>query len=412
MSRARDLRTRLRAPKWRSLVGATLAQVGLSFLEQGVPSLVPFLKRDLGLSSAVAGLFGTGINLGRSIAGPFSAGSVERLGERRAILLGCWSAGLLAIAAGLTKPAPLVLFLLVLSGTAQTVAVLAGINAVAIWFTTGARGIAMGVRQTAVPLGGVFAAAALPFLALSLGWRPALMIAGGMSLVTALVGVAIYRDHPSAERPERQELRTAIPAILRDRWLRRAIAIGVVLAGGQYAVVAYVQLYVVEDLARSASYAAAVLVVTQAAGICGRMLWGFVSDIAFGGSRREVLAAILGLGSAAALGMALMPRDQAWVAFPLAAVLGLSALSAPGMFLVQISDLSSRTLRVTTLGVAIGFIQAATFVVPPLFGLLDDLSGSFRASWFALAALFALALPVTLSIRTGPQARGPGGGYV
>ena len=404
MNRGEGVRQRFRAPKWRSLVGATFAQIGLSFLEQGVPSLVPFLKRDLGLSSAVAGFFGTGINLGRSVAGPFSAGAVERLGERRAILVGCWTSGLLAIAAALTEPAPLVLFLLVLSGTAQTVAVLAGINAITTWFASGARGIAMGVRQTAVPLGGVLAAAALPFLALSLGWRPALLIAGGLALATALVGVAIYRDPPTTERQVRQPLRATLRAVLRDRWLRRAIAVAVVLAGGQYAVVAYIQLYVVEDLARSASYAAAVLVVTQAAGVCGRLLWGVVSDVVFGGSRREVLASILGIAAIAALGMALMPRDQAWLVFPLAAALGLSTVSAPGMFLVQISDLTPRRLGVTPMGISIGFTQAATFVVPPLFGLLDDVSGSFTASWFALAALFALALPVALSIRTGPKA--------
>lgn len=403
MGKAGRTRARLRAPKWRSLAGATLAQIGLSFLEQGVPSLVPFLKRDLGLSSAVAGFFGTGINLGRSLAGPFSAGTVERLGERRAILVGCWSAGLLAIAASLTKPAPLVLFLLILSGTAQTVAVLAGINAVATWFASGARGIAMGVRQTAVPLGGVLAAAALPFLALSLGWRPALLIAGGLSLATALVGVAIYRDYPSTGPAAHPRLREALPIIVRDRWLRRAVLVAVVLAGGQYAVVAYVQLYLVEDLARSASYAAAVLVVTQAAGVCGRMTWGFVSDVAFGGSRREVLAAILGIAAAAALGMALIPSEHAWLAFPLGAALGFSAVSAPGMFLVQISDLAPRELGAAPMGVAIGFIQGATFVVPPLFGLLDDVSGSFTASWFALAALFAITVPVALSIRRRPK---------
>lgn len=397
-----ELRRRLRAPKWRALVGATLAQTGLSFLEQGVPALVPFLKRDLALSSAVAGLFGTGINLGRALAGPVAGGPINRLGERRAILVGSWTSGLLAIAAALTEPAALVLFLLVLSGTAQTVAVLAGINAIATWFASGSRGIAMGVRQTAVPVGGVLAAAALPFLALTLGWRPALMIAGGMALVTALIGVAIYRDPPSPGLVERPGVRQAVPAVLRDRWLRRAIVVGVVLAGGQYAVVAYVQLFIVEDLGQSASFAAAALVATQAAGICGRLLWGAVSDITFGGSRREVLATILGIATLAALGMALMPRDQAWLALPLAAALGLSAVSAPGMFLVQVSDLSPRHLGASPMGVAIGFIQGATFLVPPLFGLLDDVSGSFRASWLALAALFGLTVPLALSIRTRP----------
>jgi sugar phosphate permease len=294
------------------------------------------------------------------------------------------------------------LFLLVLSGTAQTVAVLAGINAITRWFASGSRGIAMGVRQTAVPVGGVLAAAALPFLALSLGWRSALLIAGGMALVTSLVGVAIYRYPPTTTRTKRPGLHTTVPVILRDRRLVSAVLVGVVLAGGQYAVVAYVQLFLVEDLARSASYAAAVLVVTQAAGIVDRLLWGFVSDVVFHGSRREVIGILFGLAAAASLGMALMPASQAWLAFPLAAALGLSAVSGPGMFLVQISDLSPKALGVAPMSVAIGFIQGATFVVPPLFGLLDDLTGSFRTSWLALAAVFALMLSLALSIRPRP----------
>lgn len=405
MTRGTPLRARFAAPKWRALAGATIAQVGLSFLEQGVPSLVPFLKRDLGLSSAVAGLFGTSINLGRSLAGPIATRPVERLGERRAILLGCWTAGGFAIAAALTTPAPLVLFLLVLSGTAQTVAILAGINAVTTWFSSGSRGIAMGVRQTAVPIGGVLAAAILPFLSLSLGWRTALLIAGGISLATAALGVAIYRDHPTTGSVKHEGLRSAIPAVLHDRSLRRAILIGVVLAGGQYAVVAYVQLFLVEDLATSASFAAAVLVVTQAFAVVGRLTWGVVSDISFGGSRREVLAIILTLAALASLGMASVSRELVWLVFPLAAVLGFSAVSAPGMFLVQVSDLSPRELGAAPMGIAIGFIQGATFVVPPLFGLLDDITGSFRASWFALAALFALTVPIALSIRPRPGRR-------
>ena len=392
----------MRTPRWRALAGATFAQIGLSFLEQGVPALVPFIKRDLGLSSAVAGFFGTGINLGRALAGPFAAGPVERLGERRAIVAGCWASGLLAIVASVTQPPALVLFLLILSGTAQTFAILAGVNAIAMWFASGSRGIAMGVRQTAVPIGGVLAAASLPFLAVSLGWRPAIQIAGGLALATAVLGVTILRDPPGSDERSLQPLRTAIPAIMGDRRLRRAVMIGVVLTGGQYAVVAYVQLFIVEDLARGTAFAAAALIVVQAAGVLGRVLWGVVSDMVFRGSRREVLAAIVCLAATGALGMALMPRDQAWLVFPLAAALGLSAVSAPGVVLAQISDLAPRALGATPLGMAIGFIQGATFIVPPLFGLLDDVSGSFRASWFALAALFALALPVALSIRTGP----------
>ena len=48
--------------RWGSLASATTAQVGVSYLEQGVAALVPYIKAECGLSSAVAGIFGTSMN--------------------------------------------------------------------------------------------------------------------------------------------------------------------------------------------------------------------------------------------------------------------------------------------------------------------------------------------------------------
>ncbi|MEZ5099878.1 MAG: MFS transporter [Thermoleophilia bacterium] len=394
--------------RWVALVGATASQVGLSFLEQGVPSLVPAFKKDFGLSTAVAGLFGTSINLGRAIAGTAAIGPVNRFSERRTMLVSSTIAGVLALAAAASPAAPAVLVLLMLSGVAQTVAVLAGINAVVVWFREGNLGIAMGIRQTAVPIGGVLAAASLPFMAIHVGWRPALVLAGGLTILTAVVGALVYRDYAGAgATPAAQtRLRDALPAISRDRDIRRAIFVAVALAAGQYVVLAYVQLFLHEDLGVGLGWAAVVLTIVEALGIVGRLCWGVVSDVVFGGSRKEVLAIICGVASAAAAGMALLGRGTAlWAGVPLAAVLGVTTVGAPGMFLSQISDLAPARYGAATMGMAITFIQGSTVVVPPLFGVLVDLTGSYRPSWLVLAGLLAAAVPVALSVRQRPAPR-------
>ena len=363
---------------------------------------MPFLKADLGLSSAAAGVFGTSINIGRVIASTPSVRPVNRYAERRTILGGASAAGVLAIVASLTGPATGVLALLIASGIVQTVAVLAGINAIARWFRSGSKGIAMGVRQTAVPIGGLIAAASLPFLAAELGWRPALAIAGALSITSAIVGTVIYRDYEAPRDGDimRARLRVAVPLILGDRLIRRAIVVGAVLAGSQYAVVVYIQLFLIEDLGRSVAFAAVALVIAQAMGIAGRVIWGIVSDLIFRGSRREVIAIVMAVAAAASLGMAFVPSGSAaLIALPLAAVLGLTTVGAPGLFLAQLTDLAPERFGAATLGVAVAFIQGSIVILPLIFGLIVDASGGYRISWFVLAGVLAVAVPVALSIR-------------
>ncbi len=390
--------------RWAALGGATASQIGLSFLEQGVPSLVPFLKADLRLSNAAAGIFGTGINLGRSIAGFAAISPVNRHNERRTMLAGSCAAGVFAIATAAARPSSAVLLFLVLAGAAQTIAVLAGINAITEWFRSGSTGIAMGVRQTAVPIGGVLAAASLPFLAIELGWRPALFLAGGLAITTAIVGSAIYRDYETeAERGRtRAGVREAIAPVLRQSRIRRAILIGSVLAGTQYITIAYIQLFLVEELGTGAGVAATALIVAQACGIAGRLMWGFISDVFFAGSRREVIVVMLGIAAAGSAGMSVVPAGASWLAFPFAAALGLAAVGAPGIFLVQIADLAPRRYGAATMGISISFIQGSTFVMPPIFGLLIDPTGAYRTSWLALAAVLVLTVPIAVSIRPSP----------
>jgi nitrate/nitrite transporter NarK len=66
------------------------------------------------------------------------------------------------------------------------------------WFPEHERGLALGVRQTAIPIGGATAAAGLPWLASSGGTRLAFLVLGCACIGGAVVAASLIRDSPSA----------------------------------------------------------------------------------------------------------------------------------------------------------------------------------------------------------------------
>jgi sugar phosphate permease len=388
--------------RWLSLVGVSAAQIGLSYLEQGVPALAPYLKTEFHLSSFGVGLFGTSVNLGRAATTTFASSPVDRFGERRMIIVGGLCSGALAILAALSHAALPTLGLLVLCGVCQALALLASISAVANWFRSGDRGLALGIRQAAVPVGGALAAASLPLLAFSLGWRRALVFAGLLAMGVALLGMLIYHDHvgAGAKGGPVPRLREQALRVLQDPNMRRVLIVGVILASSQYVVVTYIQLFMVEDLHVSLRFAGYLLTAIQVAGIAGRLFWGAISDLVLGGSRRGVLLASVLLAAAGSLALCFAhPGAALWPWMLIALLLGFATMGSPGIYIALISDLAAQQNATVTMGVALTFILGSTVLASPLFGVLVDVSDSYRHAWLALGILLLLTIPVARSIR-------------
>ena len=65
------------------------------------------------------------------------------------------------------------------------------------WFPADQRGLALGVRQTAIPIGGAAAAAGLPWLAESGGTRLAFIALGCSCIGGAVVAACFIRGTPA-----------------------------------------------------------------------------------------------------------------------------------------------------------------------------------------------------------------------
>ena len=91
------------------------------------------------------------------------------------------------------------------------------------WFDEGSRGLALGLRQTAVPISGAATALVLPPLDGHDDPRPALLALGGLCLVGAAVALAVVREGPVPD--DSPDAPASIPP-LRDRriWLLSAAA--------------------------------------------------------------------------------------------------------------------------------------------------------------------------------------------
>jgi predicted MFS family arabinose efflux permease len=374
---------------WKLLGAALISQTGISVIEQGIPTLTGFIKNDLGLSAATAGLTVSSFTVGR-VLGSYAAGvAADRVGERIVLVGGGLATGAI-VAVAVSLPRVALGALLVLAGMASAASTPAGGRLVLLAFPRNRRGLAVGVRQTGVPIGGLVAAALLPWMAHLYGWRWSLAAAAALTALSVLPLIF--------SRTERSEPAERIPptrgwSLLRDRTIRLLTVWGCLLVSGQYALIAFLPL----DLHRSAGLAlasASVLVaVSQAFGIVGRVAWGALSDRLLRRGRKPLLMTLTGVALAGALLLFGVPRSAplaVWV--PVAALAGLALIGFQGLWVTMIAEAAGPAQAGAATGFGITFVALAIAISPPLYGLVADLAGSYRAIWAALALVLAAAL--------------------
>src|SRR5437868_6677789 len=158
---------------------------GASVVGQGSPSLTGFIRSGLGVSGATAGLVVASFTFGRMF-GAYAGGVVaDNIGERRVLVAGGLGTGAL-IALASVAPLPGLIALLVAAGVASAASTPAGGRLVLVAFPPNRRGLALGSRQTGIPVGGLVAAAILPWVAHRSDWQPSLAVAGAFAAAGAV----------------------------------------------------------------------------------------------------------------------------------------------------------------------------------------------------------------------------------
>src|SRR5205807_1208636 len=153
----------------------TFAQASFSASTVGLPALGPALRSHYGLTLGETGvvLAATGIGMLFTLL-PWGL-VADRVDERWVIATGLTAAaGALAVAST-THSFGAVTAALVATGALGASVNAASGRAIMAWFPASELGLALGVRQTAIPIGGALGAIVLPALASAGGTRPAFL---------------------------------------------------------------------------------------------------------------------------------------------------------------------------------------------------------------------------------------------
>jgi len=305
----------------------------------------------------------------------------DRIGERLALLAGIGSCGGALLLGSLTHGFWTLLPCLVLAGFAGASVQSASGRAVMYWFDPRERGLALGIRQTAIPIGGFATALALPPIVHAGGVDWGIRTLGIACVVSAVTGWLLVRDAAVTEEPA-----TTVPHPLRDRriwWL--SVGSALVLAP-QMCVVGFTVLFLHEQRGMSTGAAAAVLAAVQLLGIGARIGAGVVSDRR--ASRLGPLRAI-----AFALGVVtLVAGFVLWaplaVVIPALVVTGVVSMSWNGLSFASAAERAGRARSGAAIGLQQTLLNASGAVYPGAFGALVAMT-SWRLG-FVVVALFPL----------------------
>jgi len=368
--------------RWVILATGVFAQAALSGVFFGLPVLAPALQDEYSLSLAQLGALFAASNIGGIVTLLPWGLLTDRVGERVAL-----SAGLVGLGAGFAAAAALppysLLFLLVTVAGASGVSVNAASGrAVMGWFAAGERGLALGVRQASVPVGGAIVSLALPPLlgAGGLGW--ALGALGLWALAAAGVGAALLREPPRAE-----EAVEDVVGPLRDARLWRLSIGSTFYVCVQIGITSFLVLYLHEERGLSLGAAGAAAAAVHVIGAIGRVGLGALSDRL--GSRFTLLRAVgIAMAVAIAVAAAVLPLPLGLVV-PLLVVAGGLSMCWNALSFTAAAELAGRRNTGAALGVQQTMLAAGCVVMPIAFAYVLDAS-SWRIA-FALLAVLPLA---------------------
>lgn len=378
------------ARRWSMLGLGVFAQAASAVFVHGVAFLLPALT-DRGMPLATAGLLVAMPTIGLVCTLIAWGYVVDRIGERK-VLIGGPLLMLVAGGAAATVTSDIALAALLLLGGVGAASTNGASGRVIVgWFPPHRRGLAMGIRQTAQPLGVAVGALAVPAVAATHGVPAAILVPAAMAGIAAVGCLIGIIDPP---RPEGAATDAALRAnpYRGDTTLWRIHAVSILLVIPQGTVWTFALLWLHRDAGWSLAAAGVLVTATQMLGAAGRIGAGAWSDrigSRLGPLRIVAIAAVL---SMAALALAAWAHMW-WAAIPLLVAASVITVSDNGLAFTAVAEIAGPYWSGRGLGIQNTGQNLAMAAVPPAFGALIAASG-FAAAYLLAAALAVAAVPL------------------
>lgn len=360
--------------------------------------ILPQLRHDDHLSLAAAGWVVAAPSIGLLATLILWGAAADRRGERGVMALGLALAGLFLVAAATVHGTlPRFVFLALAGAGGASVNAASG-RVVLGWFAAHERGTAMGVRQTAQPLGVALAAVTFPPVADAAGVAWALVVPALLSLLISGLVLAFVVDPPRDTIAA--GIRTGSPYRVSTLW--RLHASSALLVIPQFAISAFSMEFLVTQRGWSPADAGRLLFGFQILGAVGRLVAGRWSDVA--GSRLRPMRLIAVAAAATMLAIGWGAGTGSVLAVVAVGIGTVVTVADNGLGFTAVAELAGSQWAGRAMGVQNTGQNITASLTPPLLGAL--IAGSSFATGFAVVAAFPILamLAMPIAAETGHRA--------
>ncbi|UOD50470.1 MFS transporter [Orrella daihaiensis] len=255
------------------------------------------------------------------------------------------------------------------------------------------------IKQTGVPVGGMLAGLLVPSMEILMGWQAAFVMVALFCVLCALavspLRLQLDEDRNPAIRPSLiKSFVEPIKLVLGQASLRILAAVSFLFAITQLSLTTYLVTFLYEDLGWGLVAAGLALTVSQAAGVGGRILWGWMADNWLGSGFMLIGIAGLLFGGAALVPWLTIDTPTLWL-YLLLMLLGATAIGWNGVYLAEVARQAPSGLAGMATGGTLGFTFLGVLCGPPLFGVAASRLGSYGDA-YALLMIPAFVIAVLL----------------
>lgn len=376
------------------------AQFVLSLAGYGWGPLAPFLKRAMGLNATQVGTIASIFYFAAALSA-FPAGiAIDRYKVQKGVLfwLGLTGAPLL-LSSFLYHSYAILLIMIGIAGLGYGMGNPVAIKGLIPWFDKRTRGTVLGIRQSAVTLGGAASGVVLVYISQRTGPFTALRAEALMIFFMLVIAFLFYEGRekdeniPADMEPKHgQSSKLGFKGLFFNRALLTVSMITMALGLAQGIVVTFLPLYLNESLGYSSLASGYFYTLVMLSGAVGRIFWGVVSDRLLSGSRKPVLVIISAMAIISVATLAFWARAWSqWLFTTLVIGVGLSCTGWNSLVLVLTAEISASSKIATSSGLVSTFAWCGLFLGPIGFGSLTDNCGYFWA-WMFLVVFCSASL--------------------
>ncbi|PEN46398.1 MFS transporter [Bacillus wiedmannii] len=381
--------------KWVMLMFATIAQTTATLITYGVGAFSLFWKEEYELTNMESGLLVSVVNVGPLFCMLFVGRLLDQYSEKLLISISSFLLGGSFLLTNIVNGFNGLLFVLLLVGMFYSVSQPGGSKVILKWFPKENRGLAIGIRQAGIPIGGALAGVLIPFFTIQYNVTYAINSMACICIIGGLLFFMLYKEPYVQEDARKEHIKISfwmqLKVVIRKKELYPIYITGICMISLQMVLVGHFMKFLVREQSITSIVAGTVFSVMFFSGMIGRVALAAISDTFYKGNRRiPLFITVCASISLILLLVISIHTVMSGVLYGISAMLGFFSIGWFSLFIAEVAESASEESVGITVSLALTFNQIAIIVAPVLFGYIVDEKG-YMYAWLCIVLLLSIS---------------------